>query len=391
MKKLWILVSTVIVVSLLWACVDTTDTAPADYSVGQHWLCLPDRQDACNSDLSTTVVANDGSLTLEAWRDNPESDIDCFYVYPTVSKDLSRVSDFYTGEEERAVIQAQAARFGSKCRVFAPAYRQVTIAGLQAHLLAGTQLDMSLGYRDVLTAWQYYLQHHNRGRGVVLIGHSQGAHILTRLVQEEIEGQAIMSRLVSALLIGWRIEVPENNNTGVTFKQLQPCETGNQTGCYIAYSAYRNTLPPIKGSLFGFAQQGNESVCVSPSQLLGKGDRLHSYLLNQAVVSDRDGLSWVKGEEQPQTPFVSVPGLVSAQCVTREGATYLEVSIHADAEDLRTDDIAGDVVIAGKLQRRWGLHLIDMELTMGDLLNLIERQTKAYREKKLHAGASLPI
>ena len=29
---------------------------------------------------------------------------------------------------------------------------------------------------DVLAAWNYYLEHDNQGRGVVLVGHSQGGH-----------------------------------------------------------------------------------------------------------------------------------------------------------------------------------------------------------------------
>lgn len=383
MKKLWMLLSVSVAVTLLWACVDNTDQVPADYNSDQNWLCLPNKDDACDTDLSTTIIASDGALAVETWQDNPDAPIDCFYVYPTVSKDLSRVSDLVAGEEELAVIRAQVARFGSQCRVFAPIYRQVTIAGLQAHLLAGTQLDMSFGYRDVLSAWQYYLQHYNQGRGVVFIGHSQGAHVLTRLIQEEIENKPIMSQMVSALLIGWRIEAPKEAKVGATFQQLQPCETRGQTGCYVAYSAFRNTLPPEEGSLFGFASDGNKSVCVNPSQLVGQNDQLHSYLVNQTVASDRNDLDWIKDGVQPQTPFISVPELLSAQCTEREGARYLEVSVKADLADPRTDDIPGDVVIAGKLQRRWGLHLIDMELTMGNLLALVGYQANSFQQQKL--------
>ena len=68
-------------------------TAPAaapvknDYADAKNWLCKPGRQDACAVDLRTTVVKADGSLTREEWKGDPNAPIDCFYVYPTVSRD----------------------------------------------------------------------------------------------------------------------------------------------------------------------------------------------------------------------------------------------------------------------------------------------------------------
>ena len=146
-----------------------------DYSDGKAWLCRPGRQDACAVDLSTTVVAADGKLTIEKWSVNPKAAIDCFYVYPTVSNDSTPNSDMNAGPEELAVIKAQFARFGSECRTFAPLYRQVTLTALRAGI-AGKPMavDRVLGYNDVVDAWKYYLEHDNQGRGVVLIGHSQG-------------------------------------------------------------------------------------------------------------------------------------------------------------------------------------------------------------------------
>src|SRR6266702_157779 len=123
--------------------------APAknDYSNGDNWLCRPGRQDACAVDLSTTVVAADGKLTVEKWSSNPKAAIDCFYVYPTVSNDQTPNSDMNAGPEELAVIRSQFARFGSECRVFAPLYRQVTLTALRAGI-AGKPMtvDRALGY-----------------------------------------------------------------------------------------------------------------------------------------------------------------------------------------------------------------------------------------------------
>ena len=64
----------------------------------------------------------------------------------------------------------------------------------------------SLAYGDVLAAWRDYLAHYNHGRGVVLIGHSQGAYVLKHLVTTVIDRSAAQRRLlVSAILLGGQV------------------------------------------------------------------------------------------------------------------------------------------------------------------------------------------
>jgi predicted transglutaminase-like cysteine proteinase len=98
-------------------------SAPAaknDDAKAESWLCRPGRQDACVVDLTTTIVAADGKLTKEGWTANPKAAVDCFYVYPTVSRDVTPNSDMHPEPEELNVIKHQLARFGSQCRLYAP-------------------------------------------------------------------------------------------------------------------------------------------------------------------------------------------------------------------------------------------------------------------------------
>jgi hypothetical protein len=88
---------------------------------------------------------------------------------------------------------------------------------------------------------------------------------------------------------------------------------------------------------------------------------------------------WTSDNAPVTTPFVSVPGLISAECVSNNGFNYLAVTVNADPKDPRTDAIVGDVVVDGKILRDWGLHLIDMPVEMGDLVNLSEYQAAAWR------------
>ena len=90
--------------------------APIDYADGSAWLCRPGRQDACAIDLTTTVVAANGALTVEEWTADPDAPIDCFYVYPTVSSDPTPYADGTPDAAELNDIRQQFARFASECR-----------------------------------------------------------------------------------------------------------------------------------------------------------------------------------------------------------------------------------------------------------------------------------
>ena len=134
-------------------------------------------------------------------------------------------------------MRSQFARFASKCRPYAPIYRQVTITALRAALSgAPIPVDRALAYNDVLDAWNYYLEHDNKGRGVVLIGHSQGANVLTQFIKNEIDGKPVQARMVSAMLLGTSLPVPKGKDVGGIFLHTPLCHAATQTGCVIVTS-----------------------------------------------------------------------------------------------------------------------------------------------------------
>ena len=361
---------------------------PNDYSKSDSWLCRPGRQDACVTDLSTTVVAAGGKLTQETWAADPKTPIDCFYVYPTVSTDPTPNSDMIADDAERNVIHQQFARFASKCRPYAPLYRQITLAGLRPILAGGgggAALDHGVQYDDVRDAWNYYLQHDNQGRGVVLIGHSQGSFILVRLIREEIDGKPVQARLVSAILMGTTAAVPRGKDVGGTFQHVPLCHSPSQTGCLIVYASFRSTVPPPANTLFGkVTEPGMTAACTNPAALGGGSGELHAYLAagGRTIVGTTPPKPWVTLEEPVTTPWVSVPGMLTAQCASNENATYLEVTVHADPSGRRVDDIRGDLGAGNQVLANWGLHLIDVNLAMGNLIDIVGSESKAWRGKK---------
>ncbi len=356
----------------------TQSVVPNDYADGAAWLCRPGRQDACAVDLTSTVVSADGSLSRETWSRDPNAPIDCFYVYPTVSTDAGVNSDMTPDEAELRVVEQQFARFGSVCRPYAPSYRQVTLAGLTERLARGDDwgLERGLAYDDVRDAFRYYIENDNAGRGFVLIGHSQGSYVLTALIAQEIDGQPVQDRLVSAILLGAAPNVARGQDVGGSFRTVPVCRSAGQTGCLIAYSAFRSTAPPPESTLFGRAPDPSLSVvCTNPAALGGGSGELHAYLSGDGttIVGPRPSAPWVPGGPAVETPFVSAPGLLSARCTTNEHATFLEVTVHGNPSDPRADNIGGD------LTPQWGLHLVDVNLGMGDLVDIVREQGAAWQ------------
>jgi Protein of unknown function (DUF3089) len=371
-----------------------------DYSKGETWLCLPGSStDACAvADLTTTIVTAQGKLQIEKWRGNSNAPIDCFYVYPTVSNDPTPNSDMNPGPEERSAILHQFARFGSRCRLYSPVYRQVTLTALGANMSGKPMApDRALGYNDVLDAWNYYLEHYNKGRGVVLIGHSQGSDVLTQLIKNEIDGKPIQGRLISAILMGTNLAVPAGKDVGGAFQKIPLCRSLMQIGCVVAYASFRANEPPPKLTLYGRVRgvgaapvepegPGAEfmTACVNPAAPAGGSAPLHAYLGSgkggATLFSLTPAQPWVTPPpKRPiDTTFVSVPGLLSGECINDSNGSYFAITVHGDPKDPRTDDIPGDIIVNGVKQPAWGLHLIDVDVAMGDLVVLVAKQSKAY-------------
>jgi hypothetical protein len=357
------------------------------YADDAHWLCKPGRDDACSVDLDATVVNADGSTEVE--RQDPAEDppIDCFYVYPTTSRDPGPNSDLEPGEgEEISTATNQAARLSSVCRVFAPMYRQLTLSAIGGGGGGGQggASPFDVAYGDVLDAFKDFIANESDGRPFVLVGHSQGASHLSRLVAEEIDDEPLLrDRLVSAVLLGWPVTVPPGEVVGGSFQHVPLCQATDQTGCVVNYSSFRSTAPPPAGSLFGRAMGGGDAAgraaCVNPARPEGGGSAmLHPYfLVDQAEGSLLGGASAQPFADPARTaeittPWVTYPDLVEGECVDDGDFTYLRLTVHGDPADPRTDDIGGD------LTPEWGMHLVDANVAMGDLVDLIQKQVTAF-------------
>jgi hypothetical protein len=195
----------------------TLPPAP-DYARARAWLALPGRN---GLERSTPP-----GITAVDERAAPA---DVFFVHPTTFKGSPVwIAPFDASDDaaplNRPVLIDQVSVFNGCCRLYAPRYRQATLAALN------TPAAMDVSYADVAAAFRYYITHFNHGRPFIIASHSQGTAHAIRLLQAEILGTPLRHKLVAAYLIGGY--VPD------TFGQLglPICATARQTGCVISYN-----------------------------------------------------------------------------------------------------------------------------------------------------------
>jgi hypothetical protein len=365
---------------------------PLDYAQARHWVCRPGLA-ACHDDMSATVIAADGATSIEAFRPATHPKVDCFYVYPTVSHSPGLSAEPFATESERRAVRQQVERLTSVCRLFAPVYRQATVTSMKPGFTpppTPEQFDAAqrLAHADVAAAWGYYLAHDNRRRGVILIGHSQGAIILRDLIRRSIDARPAQWLLISAVLPGTFIRVPKGKDVGATFVAIPPCRSDTQTGCVIAFNTFRADHPMPADLVPHFPDQ--EEVCTNPAALSGGSGVLRPYLsaTGQTIIPDFTApqLPWTSPPVDIRTPFVTLPDLYSAECRQTGGWAYLAVSLTAQPGDRRTGALAGDWMIAGKPEPTSGLHLIDLDLVQGNLVDVLRRQAEAFERKERDRG-----
>jgi len=335
------------------------------------WLCKPGQaKDPCTSDLASTAVTAGGAITVTSASPTRSSKFDCFYVYPTVSPQTTVNSNLEVQSAETATAVDQASRFSQVCRVWAPMYRQVTLAGLSKIAPGADQV----AYKSLLSGWEDYMAHYNHGRPIVFIGHSQGAAMLIRLLQNKIDPSAkLRKQMVSAIILGGNVTVPVGTRVGGSFTHIPTCGSAGQTGCVIAYSSFGATPP--NPSLFGrpgtgvsslsgqAASKGLQVVCVNPVNFSSAKGPLLPYFIN--VGTSVPGV-------KVTTPWVSYPGLYTAQCQSVGGATSLQVIPTGIPGDPRPK-------VTASLGPVWGYHLEDVNLALGNLVRDVRSEEAAYR------------
>lgn len=197
-----------------------------DYASMDFWAAHPDIVDFADQTPDESV------------RDRQADAVaDVFFLHPTTfdSKkswnaylDDEKVNDF----TEKFPIRHQASIFNGAGRVYAPRYRQGTYGAFFIEDKMEQYQVFNLAYSDVKAAFEYYLEHENHGRPIIIAGHSQGSAHAIRLLKEFFDGKPLQQQLVAAYIAGWPVKQD-------TFKTIPPCERPGETGCFASWGSYR--------------------------------------------------------------------------------------------------------------------------------------------------------
>jgi hypothetical protein len=246
-------------------------------------------------------------------------------------------------------------------------YRQITWNGL-AH---GSAQEVVVALTSVTNAWNDYMAHYNRGRPVVFIGHSQGAAMLIMLLRNQIDGNAsLRHQMISAILLGGDATVAPGSTTGGAFQNIPTCTAPGQFGCVIAYSSFLEEPPsdtgfgkPGQGAalLWGETQTtGQQVICTDPAALDNNAGSLKPIFETSS--------------QPPQgvtTPWVTYPQLYTTSCQSKDGITWLQVNPSQDKTDQRPR-------VKENSGPTWGLHQYDVDLALGNLVEIVFLQESAY-------------
>lgn len=220
-----------------------------DYTIEANWSALPNKKDSADICILTAGIC-DNQATAQ---------VDVFYVHPTTypfgKKWNASLSDKKVNRKtDKLAVRNQASVFNGSCKVYAPRYRQAALYCYTkpASKKGNSDKAFDLAYSDVSTAFSYYLKNYNNGRPFIIASHSQGTDHAVRLIHEFFENNPELNKqLVAAYIIGRPIKKNE-------IKGLVPCDSANQTGCYITW----NTVLWEETTFYGMEVNGLE--CVNP-------------------------------------------------------------------------------------------------------------------------------
>lgn len=328
-----------------------------DYNERSAWAALPDQQDAAD-------LAPEGTSIPEA---QSMAQVDVFYLHPTTYRGAENWNQDIAMDDvnvwtDISVMARQASAFNGCCKIYAPRYRQATIAAMGAADDSGTRA-YGLAYEDVIAAWHHYTENWNEGRPFIIASHSQGTFHAIRLLEEEIDGTPWAEKMVAAYIIGIGI------NEGVFGRSLNSvslCTGATDTNCVISWNTFARDGNPAPGvtrlkaryrDRFG-TSEGEDIACWNPvSSMRNDVEAPASY--NQGALPGAP----VQGDSLKDLPALT----------TGFGATCKDGSLYTDKPV--TDDFNLTLFGGGNL------HMHDFDLFYENIrVNAVAR-VNAYLEK----------
>lgn len=220
-------------------------SSPPDYANEANWAALPFKKDAA-----------DGTPKGVSQLSDSDKLADVFFIHPTTYR---KGNNWNADVQDRAVnkvvdekpIKYQASAWNGVCRVFAPRYRQANLKAFFTNQPEGEKA-LDLAYSDVRRAFQYYLEHYNHGRPIVIASHSQGSKHARRLLAEFFDTTSLRKQLVCAYVVGWPVNMSN-------YSHLEAATTPDATGGVVGWATFRDGFVPE-----GLPTFYHQALCINP-------------------------------------------------------------------------------------------------------------------------------
>lgn len=224
--------------SVLPFSANSVPSAP-DYSNNSNWAALPTKTDPADRTPSPE---------LQDLQDS--SQVDIFFLHPTLllaksdkSWNASLIDEKLNKTIDESTILFQASAFNGAGKIYAPRYRQAHYRSFTSKDKVSSKQALDLAYEDVRAAFEFYLEHYNQNRPIIIAAHSQGTLHAQRLLLDFFDKKPLKNKLVVAYLVGWPIRKTK-------FETIPVCETPNQTGCFCSWRSFKYGHTP-KGFVLG--------------------------------------------------------------------------------------------------------------------------------------------
>ena len=219
-----------------------------DYNLEKSWAALPNRIDNCDKTPEGFVSELNNAA------------VDVFWIHPTSYTQKVAVPFCWNADVNDEIVnkktddgtmlyQASTMNFAGK--IYAPRYRQAHLYSFFTKNKKTKKQALAVAYSDVRRAFEFYLQHYNHGRPIIIASHSQGSLHAYYLLRDYFAHKPLMKQLVAAYVVGMPIPADSLNF-------ILPCADSSQTNCYISWATFKSGFKPINDDEYKVA------VCINP-------------------------------------------------------------------------------------------------------------------------------
>lgn len=240
-----------------------------------------------------------------------EYDVDVFFLYPTSWRPAYGeypISGIYNVEMRHWAnyyLKTRASAFGTAGNIYAPFYRQLDSSFVVAQQpVAGIGYFGGVPFTDVAAAFDYYIEHYNKGKPFILAAHSQGSFAAAALIAFYLRDKPdIYERMIAAYLIG----MPIPGAVYELFPHMKPARNADDLGVIISY----NTSSPEIDGTDPFSFPGN--VLINPISWVTDDSYAPKEASKGGIIVNEDGT------------FVDVPNLADAKIDQSTGTLIANV------------------------------------------------------------------